>query len=170
MIHYRKEDKTDLLIKDSDGYYHEINTRTPLALNTYRLDLYQSDWKIEKIALFELFIVLSMIYGKVFYYQKERFLENLRLSDHAYRKYRRELENAGFINIRSGNKKINFKNRYSVNFDCIINKIDEIYYFNQFSNEMMNKAYKEDFIELFEYYKEKVENLDEAQFPYIYNR
>ncbi|MBD3615354.1 MAG: hypothetical protein HUJ22_02190 [Gracilimonas sp.] len=170
MIHYRKEEETNILKKDSDGVYHDINTRTPLALNTYRLDLYQSDWKIEKIALFELFIVLSMIYGKVFYYQKERFLENLRLSDHAYRKYRRELENAGFINIKPGNKKNNFKNRYSVNFDCIINNIEEIYHFNQFDNKFINEAYKNDFVELFEHYKNKVENLEDSQFPYIYNR
>ncbi len=155
MIHYIR-DYGGNTFKDSDGAWDAYNLRTPLCVNTFRLDLYRSDWDIQKILVFEAFIVLSLKYGNNFYYQQKRFIENFRIKEHTFRKCKNELIEASFLTIHRANKENFHRNFYRVNYDNIINQIDMIYDFSVFENDVTETSLRDAFKDIFKFYKDKI--------------
>lgn len=139
----------DRIFMDADGSHADFNYRVPLSINFFRLELYNLEWDMYKIMVFEAFIILTLKFGNPFYFQQKKFFQLFRINEHVFRRLRQELTRLGFLTTARGNKNQNFKNYYTVNFEVIIDKIDEVFNFYDpiegEVNQFLKKHYKDEF-------------------------
>lgn len=149
---------------DTDGELVGHLMTTPLCTHFARLDLYRSD-KIEWIILFEGFIIYSQIFGNGFYRQRETIMKDLRISRRIFDNNTKALIGDGYLSKVRGGKEMSHKNIYHVNFDKIIENIDQIYRFDIINSESQ-KYVKERYILKFNHYKDNAKNFN-PNAPYV---
>jgi len=128
-------------------YYESIRTDEDkvatrpelLSIHFGRLSGYRNpDWNIQKILLFEYLLLCYRKYGDKFTRTFSLIEQETRLSRNSIIKYQKMFESAGFISIhRQTTKKAgsDFMNRYSINFDHIMDSLNQIYDFEGQSEE-----------------------------------
>lgn len=136
---------------DSDGVHRGFEFRSPLSINTFRYDLYRKEWTIERILVFEVFIIYTFKYGNPFYKTMKNLRKDLRMTPHTIRKHRDFLIDNGFVGKKLSSEKENYKNIYTVDYQEIINKIDDIYNFEMLPDNFIRDLY----IKLFQSYDKR---------------
>lgn len=107
---------------------------TLLSTHFKRMGNYNPEWTLIDVMVFESSLFLSRSYGNgEFYYQKHRWKSLLRTTWYHIKKSMKKFVNMGILSIeRKGPKKMNF---YLVHYDVIIDNLEMIYDFSNFSAE-----------------------------------
>ncbi len=118
---------------ESSSNGNEVRRHELLAIHFGRLSGYRKkpDWNIQKILLYEYMLFCYRKYGDNFTRTYSLIEKETRLSKNSINKYLNEFEAAEYITIHRKNYKKgeDFMNRYSINFDKIMESLDQIYDF-----------------------------------------
>lgn len=115
--------------KDEDDGSKNVRKLNLFSTHFQRLKQYNKDWKVQKIHLYEYFLICARKYGHKNFTQKMSMIKRAtRLSKDSIIKYTAELENANFISVERNEKRgIKKLNRYTIHYTQIKNSLEDIY-------------------------------------------
>ena len=143
---------------DADGVHRGYKFRSPLCINTLRFDLYRDNWTMERILVFEVFIIYTFKYGNPFYKTLEKLSTDLRMTTYTIRKQREYLIDQGYLQKRLSSEKNNFKNIYTVDFNEIVENLNNIYKFEIIEDDPGMSFIQGLYERLFYSYRERTHN------------
>lgn len=118
--------------KDDDDGSNNIRKANLFAVHFKRLSGYHKDWKLQKILLYEYFLVCGRKYGHKGFTQKLSMIKKYtRLSRDTIIKYTKQLEQEGLITVQRYEtaRGIKHLNKYTINYDGIKRSLHKIYNF-----------------------------------------
>jgi DNA-binding MarR family transcriptional regulator len=131
----------------------DLKSKNLHSIHFGRLKSYNPKWKLYKIILYEYMLFCYKKHGQEFTKITSMIKEATRLGKTSVYKYIQELEEHGFITVYRSKKRNgkDFMNRYKINFDVIVERLDEIY---NLPNDEDKKANIEFLKDMYEYLRD----------------
>ena len=162
MFHDFKNLDSYLIYSEPEGKYAGPIIASPLCIHFARFSIYRS-WDFTKILVFEAFIIYTQRFGNRFFRTQAKMIKDLRLKKYTLLKTVESLIDDGYITKVQGGEEDNFKNFYTVDFDKIIENINQIYRFEVFEG-ITKEAVRDLYMRKYEIYKDRAIKHD-GRFP-----